>query len=503
MSAHLVWLRNDLRLHDHAPLAEAARAAAADGAELAVVYVADPRLAEPTRWGPPKQGAHWHRFRAEALADLRESLRAVGSDLIVRTGRPEAEVPELVRAVGAGTVWLHDEPMPEEQDVEAALRAALPDGVRVEVRWGFTLLHPADLPFEIADAPDGFSSFRRKVEGKPKKGKPAVPVRDEIALPEALPPPPALDAGEIPGPEAFGLDTPPASPRATGDFPGGETAALARLQTYVWDRDRLRVYKETRNGMLGPDDASRLSPYFAHGCLSPRRVHSEVKRYEAERVANESTYWLIFELLWRDHFRFYGAKHGANLFAPGGPQNRDIDWPWHRPVVEAWRRAETGIPIVDANLRELAETGYMSNRGRQNVASFFAKTLGQDWRGGAAWFETELLDYDVTSNWGNWAYVSGVGADPRDRWFDVVGQSRRYDPDGEYLRHWLPELADVPTAHLHAPGDAPTSVLQRSGITLGAQYPAPIAEVTPPERSRKQARRQNDGRRRRDGRRSR
>ncbi len=197
-------------------------------------------------------------------------------------------------------------------------------------------------------------------------------------------------------------------------------------------------YAETRNQMLGTDFSSKLSPWLARGCLSPRRVYSEIRAFEQQSGATRSTYALIFELLWRDFFHWTLVKHGAQLFRLGGLLERD-DRPQarHADVIHAWRTGRTGSDFVNANMIQLAQTGYMSNRGRQNAASYFARDLGQDWRVGAAWFESMLVDYDVASNWGNWANVAGVGTDKRDRGFDVDAQAKRYDPDGAFVAYWL------------------------------------------------------------------
>ena len=263
--------------------------------------------------------------------------------------------------------------------------------------------------------------------------------------------------------------------RAVHPFPGGERAAWKRIRDYFWKGDHLHRYKETRNGLLGANFSTKFSPWLALGCLSPRDIHREVIRYESERVANRSTYWLVFELLWREYFHWLLHKYGDRFFHHGGIRGRA---PRSRPDPErilAWCEGCTGVPFVDANMRELNDTGYMSNRGRQNVASFLVKDLKQDWRVGAEYFESRLLDYDVASNWGNWNYVAGVGTDPReDRYFNVLLQARRYDPEGSYVRHWLPELSGLPGGAVHAPFRLDDGVLNAAGIRLGRDYPRPI-----------------------------
>ena len=214
------------------------------------------------------------------------------------------------------------------------------------------------------------------------------------------------------------------------------------------------------------------------GCLSPRQVFETVQQYEAERVKNDSTYWLVFELLWRDYFRFICAKHGDNVFYPSGLRGLRIDWKQDWERFDAWREGMTGYPLVDANMREIAASGYMSNRGRQNVASFLTKNLGIDWRMGAEWFESLLVDYDPCSNYGNWNYTAGVGNDARGfRYFNIPKQSKDYDPEGTYVKHWLPELKAVPAAKVHSPWKLQPVEQKRFNVRLGVDYPNPVVDL--------------------------
>jgi deoxyribodipyrimidine photo-lyase len=203
--------------------------------------------------------------------------------------------------------------------------------------------------------------------------------------------------------------------------------------------------------MLGADYSTKFGPWLAAGCLSPRTIYHEVRRYEQHRTANKSTYWVIWELTCRDWFRFYAAKQGSRLFYPGGPAGlTGLRWSSDPELWARWSTGTTGMPLVDANMRELAQTGWMSNRGRQNVASYLALDLGVDWRRGADLFEHLLLDYDVASNWGNWAAAAGLTGG-RVNHFNITKQSKDYDPDGDYIRHWLPELSKVPASRIHQP----------------------------------------------------
>jgi deoxyribodipyrimidine photo-lyase len=195
-------------------------------------------------------------------------------------------------------------------------------------------------------------------------------------------------------------------------------------------------------------------------------------------VRNESTYWLIFELFWRDYFRFISVKHGDRLFRVEGLQGVKLDWQEDWAKFEYWRDGETGFPLIDANMQELSATGYMSNRGRQNVGSFLTKNLGLDWRVGAEYFESVLIDYDGCSNWGNWNYTAGVGNDARGfRYFNIPKQSRDYDPQGAYVKHWLPALDAVPADRVHEPWKLTGDEQRRWSVKLGTDYPRPIVDL--------------------------
>ncbi|WP_136715623.1 DASH family cryptochrome [Halorientalis salina] len=463
----LVWFRSDRRLHDNPVLSRAVDAASA----VVPVYVFDPRAFGTTEFGFPKTGPRRAQFCRESVQDLRDSLRDRGGELVVREGRPEDVLPDLAAAHDADTVHCQTLPAPDEQGVEDALATALRDAGRaLRTRWTHTLVHPADLPTPIPNIEDTFTPWREAVEA-------TIEPRDPIPAPDSVRTPP-VEAGSVPSLAELGYDTEPTTDdRAAYRFAGGESAGLARIEEYVWKRDRLREYKETRNGLLGPDYSSKFSPWLAGGGLSPRRIYAEVTRYEHERVENDSTYWLGFELLWRDFFQFQFAKHGAAFFQQGGIRDRDIDWRTDETAFRRWADGRTGVPFVDANMRELNATGYLSNRGRQNVASFLANDLGLDWRRGASYFESRLIDYDAPNNWGNWAYVAGTGNDSRDRSFDVLWQAQRYDPDAEFVTHWLPELDGLPAAYAHEPWTMDDTARQDHGIELGVDYPRPMVEL--------------------------
>ena len=461
----ILWYRNDLRIYDHEALFKASEKTS----EVIPVYIFDPRLFVEHHLEFSKTGELRHQFLIESVENLRKNLQEIGSNLIVRTGLPEDILPQLAQEIQANEIYTSEEITQEENEVDSLVEERLKtDGRKVKFFWQSTLFHVDDLPMDIQNLPDVFTQFRNKAEKFSK-------VRSTFKTPTNLIFKELIEVGQIPNLSTDeGIDGKPVFPI----FKGGENEANNRLNDYFWKKDLLKVYKETRNGMLGIDYSSKFSVWLANGCISPRYIYEEIKKYESERTANESTYWLIFELIWRDYFRFVAMKFGNKIFLEKGIMNKSVNWKHNRNIFEKWRLGETGIPLIDANMKELLATGYMSNRGRQNVASFLVKDLQMDWRWGAAWFESQLIDYDVCSNWGNWLYVAGVGNDPREnRYFNILKQATNYDPKGDYVKHWLPELSGVPADKIHSVGLLNNEEQKRFSVRLGVDYPNPIVDV--------------------------
>ncbi len=437
MSTVLFWFRRDLRLHDQPAL----QAALHSGATHLLPVVCQPPVDEFTPWGFARVGSHRQAFVAAALRDLHARMAALGNPLHVCSAAPATALPLLARAVGATTVVCEDIAAPYEQTEVAALRAA---GLQVHTVWQSSLLQPADMPWPVDDLPAVFTPFRQAVERA--HIKPPAP----LPAPASLLPPPRVPsdvwqavgaelAGARPGVPAPGKpgghDPRSSFPYGTPAFDGGETAALAHLAQYL-ARKLPHTYKATRNGLAGLDYSSKFSPWLATGALSPRQVYAELKIFERDHGASDGSYWLWFELLWRDYFRLLHLQYGAELYRARGLSAL----PLARHNVqgfERWCQGRTGEPLVDAAMRELATTGYLSNRLRQVVASFLIYDLHGDWRAGAAWFESQLVDYDVYSNQGNWLYIAGRGTDPRGgRRFNPAKQAQDHDADGSYRRMW-------------------------------------------------------------------
>jgi deoxyribodipyrimidine photo-lyase len=439
----IVWFKTDLRLHDNEALTEAIKAAD----EIYPVYIFDERIFKGiTPHGFRKTAAFRAQFIIESVADLRSSFKEKGIDLIVRIGKPEEEILELARSLKTSWVYGLMERLPEEAAVQNSLEKNL-WGIGQELRMfrGKMLYYTQDLPFPVAHTPDTFTAFRKEVEK-------ITPIREPLPLPavfqnwSAEP-----ECGLIPNIEEFDHKLPEDDKRAALKFKGGETEALKRLQYYLWETDLVKTYEESRNGLIGADFSTKFSPWLAQGCISPKLIYAELQRYEKERGANKSTYWLYFELLWRDYFRLMGKKYAKKIFLKGGLFGKSSKAVKKDSLLfQSWIDGKTGQPFVDANMLEIKLTGFMSNRGRQNVASYLVNDLKLNWQLGAEYFESQLIDYDPTSNWVNWLYVAGLGNDPReDRYFNPQTQSRRYDPQGDYIKLWLPQLSDLSADDIH------------------------------------------------------
>lgn len=415
-SKAIYWFRNNLRLRDNRSLR---RALDEHDAVLPVVFL-------PADWygrhglGFARYGPFRKKFYLETIRALQSAIRMLGGELHIRHGDPLELLPEIAAAFGTTRVYTCSETAWYERLQETALSEKL----ELITAWDQLMFDVNVLPFSLDKLPFIFGDFRRQVEKKWR-------VRSEVESPDGMPFHRIYPGGDpLPSPD-IRIDG-----RSAHPFTGGEAAAWERLRYYGRDSGKLSWYKKTRNGLIGKDYSTKLSGYLALGAISPVSVYHEIKAYEAVQGANQSTYWVIFELLWREYFKLTGLKYGNRLFFQRGIRGSRSDWKHDPGAFDRWRQGRTADDFVNANMKELAATGFMSNRGRQNAASYLAHDLGIDWRWGAAWFESQLVDYDCESNWCNWMYVAGVGNNPRIRKFDTVDQARRYDPKGTYRRRW-------------------------------------------------------------------
>lgn len=415
--SRLVWFEHDLRIEDNLALYEASRA----GEPLLCVYCQDPTVFAPHNFGFRQTGEHRRRFIAESLRDLDERLARRGQALWVIDGRAIDELPKLIRKLNIKQVYKSWHPGVYEQKVWRQLQVLTPN-----VEWrlcdGNTLFPRDFIESHCHDFANGsFSRFRKKISHfVPHKTAPSL---------MRLPPPIADHALERPAPLATAAE--PAR------FIGGENAALTHLTRY-FASNLPNTYLDTRNALMGEGSSSTFSPWLANGCLSVRAAAQALQRFESEHGKSLSTGWLYQELLWREFFYWYSALYKNKLFKFEGKTTNKPKTSHYSQRLKAWCEGNTPWPLVNACMRELNATGFISNRGRQIVASCLVNELAHDWRYGAAYFEQQLVDYDLGANWGNWQYIAGVGADSRGgRHFNLDKQQQQFDADGSYRRRWL------------------------------------------------------------------
>jgi deoxyribodipyrimidine photo-lyase len=424
----LVWFRNDLRIHDNEILSEAIRKAD----KVLPVYIFDPYYFKTGPSGALKTGSFRARFLLESVADLRKNLQQqYNAELIIRTGDPAEVLTQLAEEYQISEVYHHREVAPEETAVSERVEAALwKMKLNLKHFIGHTLYHKEDLPFPIKDIPDSFVTFKKKVERDST-------VRPCTATPEYITNPQITDVGELPKLTDLGVPEPADDPRATNKFIGGETAALNQLQQYFANCLQNNNIKGQRSAVC----SSGLSPWLAVGCISPREVYWQVIKYQRDNHVQHADP-LMLELLWRDYFRFMFKKHGQKFFRAEGFNDEAPDIADNQDELFAqWKNGETGVPYVDAAMHELNATGFINNYSRQAVASFLTKDMEVDWTKGALYFEEKLIDYSPASNWGNWAFVAGVGNDTKsNRFFNASKPTDQLESKSEFISTWLPHL---------------------------------------------------------------
>lgn len=448
MSCAIWWIRRDLRLHDNQALDAARR----HGEKLVPLWIFDPVLLNS-----PNAGSRRIAFLHEGLHVLDKELRARGSCLFVRHGAPGEVLPELLSEIGADAIFAEEDYTPYARRRDSAITSALPlhlfDGTTVHAPC--TVLKTNGEPYVV------FSAFRRAWLALPFPNSEAL-----LPSPERLLPAPPIDN------HALGLEVEEPS-TSTTLFPAGETEALRRLDRFV--ANGMAAYAERRDA-LDVAGTSCLSPYLRFGMLSPRRAAIAALEASAGGASGART-WLD-ELIWRDffihvlyHFPFVQHQSFRERY-------RSLPWRADEEQLAAWQDGRTGYPIVDAAMRQLQATGWLHNRARMIAASFLSKHLLLDWRAGERWFRQQLLDGDLAANNGNWQWVAGTGTDaaPYFRIFNPIAQGKKHDPEGDYVRRWVPELAQVPTKYVHEPWQMPQRWQQEARCVVGVDYPPPVVD---------------------------
>ncbi|CAA6826398.1 MAG: Cryptochrome [uncultured Aureispira sp.] len=368
-----------------------------------------------------EMGKFRQQFLLEAALDLKASLAKENIDLILLK-KDENLIPTLKEICNAYEIE-HTVTSYPRGTYEGNILGALCELTAVFTCEDDNLVAMDELPF--TELPKVFTPFRKEIEAN-------LDVRDMTQKPLLKK---FKDCHKFT--DSFELIQHPKHPNSAFPFTGGEAAAHKRLNYYLWESKSILDYKQTRNELIGENYSSKLSAYLALGNLSPVQVYYAIKDFEAQVEKNDSTYWLLFELLWREYFILIALQAQTKIYSPQGIQNKKAkSYTNNIQKFEQWCTGNTEHPFINANMKEFVATGYMSNRGRQNVASYLVHHLKIDWRWGATFFEKHLIDYDISLNWCNWMYVAGVGNNTRNKVFNPTLQQERYDPENAYCSLW-------------------------------------------------------------------
>ena len=422
----IIWFRNNLRVADNASLKRATE----NHTKVIAIFFFNPKLFTRDEFGFQKTAKYRAKFLIETVTTLKKNLSDLNITLLTYVESPEDRIHKICDEYSVESIYTQKEWTREEISTNNLIKDTLPETVNFTENYDQFLYQPEAVSIDFSNIPDVFTVFRKKLEK-------TVKIEAELSISKLSIENRVGNGTEIATLKDLGFEEFTTNIKTAFPFYGGEDAALERLRSYFFETKKVSFYKNTRNGLIGKDYSTKFSPWLANGSISAKTIYWKIKEYEAEFKANQSTYWVVFELIWRDYFKYISLKYDTKIFEIGGILNKKYHWNSDEKLIQQWIHGETKDDFVNANMIELKETGFMSNRGRQNVASYFAKDLLLDWRIGAAYFESLLLDYDVHSNYGNWMYVAGVGNDPRDRKFNTQLQADRYDQNHKYRKIWL------------------------------------------------------------------
>ncbi|MBK6477221.1 MAG: DASH family cryptochrome [Saprospiraceae bacterium] len=462
----ILWFRQDLRIHDNEALYEAIKW----NSEVIPVYVFDPRVFQSiSRFGHRRMSGIRARFIIESVHELRAKWREMGSDLIVRVGHPEEIIFQLAKQFKTSLVFCNRERTRDEVYAQDTLEKNLwTVGQEMRYARGKMLYYTQDLPFPVTHTPDNFSTFRKEFER-------IIPVRPALAIPDFVSPMMhPYDPGEIPDLKSF--DLVPCTEDQVYHFAGGELAGLRRLKEYVWAGVGLRKYRAKDRSISDPFFTTMLSPWLSQGCVSPKVVYHEIKSYESINGTNENIQALLTELIRRDYCRLIAKKYGNKVFLKGGitgkvsESRKDESY-----LFNLWKEGRLGIPILDAGMKALSATGYLPFPLRNACAQFLVHTLKLNWQLGADWYESNLIDYDPASNWVNWLVLAGLLPDSaEDKPLSINFLTKKYDPQGKFVRHWIHALDKVPDIKIFHPELMDLEEQKKYDFIPGKHYPKPI-----------------------------
>ena len=420
----IYWFRNDLRLHDNLSLNLALK----KSDEILFVYIHDIANEKNSPWGFKKMGEHRKLFLSQGLKELNQSLEKYAHSLNLYIDDSVSILKKLVTKHKIDTIFCESiEAFDEKKQIEILGD----DKTDVITHFQSSLFLKNQLPFNINDLPNVFTDFRKALEQQNIKPNKPVSLSKNIFSIVSI-----KDSKFVELDNKLNEYIKSSFPITDKNFMGGEESGILYLKNY-FQTEKPGIYKKTRNELMGVDFSTKFSPWLSMGYFSARQVFFFLDEYEDKEIKNESTYWIFFELLWRDYFRFIMIKYGDKLFYKNGlnltTQNINHD----DENYMSWIEGKTDDSFINAGMIELKATGFLSNRMRQIVASYLINELSCDWRAGAAWFESQLIDYDVYSNQGNWAYMAGCGTDPRGgRFFNIEKQKKMYDSKSIYQNFW-------------------------------------------------------------------
>ena len=420
----LVWFRNNMRVEDNSSLTKAII-----NSENVIGFInIDPKNFLSTIYGFKKTEKYRVKFLLETISDLKSQLDKLNISLIITHKDFGQSINEIINQFEVTSIYTQTEWTRDELKEESFI----PEEINLIKDFDQFLFSPNDVRSLYDNIPRGFSNFRKKCEKY-------LSVNDTLSIPKSLNSDNKISIDyPIPSLSDLGFKDFEVHKDSVFRFKGGETNAKNRIRNYFFETRNVSTYKLTRNGLIGEDYSSKFSPWLANGSLSVKYIFKSLKEYEKEVEKNDSTYWLYFELIWRDFFKYVSMQHKDKFFNKDGIYGEDKEWSDDQDILLNWINGKTNEPFVNANMIELSKTGFMSNRGRQNVSNYLTKELKIDWRIGAEYFESMLIDYDVHSNYGNWLYNAGIGNDSMPfRKFNPKLQSERYDPDKLYEKIWL------------------------------------------------------------------
>ncbi|MFQ3182688.1 MAG: deoxyribodipyrimidine photo-lyase, partial [Polaribacter sp.] len=368
-STGIVWFRNNLRVADNASLKRAIE----KHTKVIAVFCFNPKLFTRDEFGFQKTAKYRAKFLIETVIALKKNLSNLNISLLTYFESPEDRMHKICDAFSVETIYTQKEWTREEIRTNNLLKSTLSETVNFVEDYDQFLYHPEAVSVNFSNIPDVFTVFRKKMEK-------TVKIEASFSISKRSIENRVENNTEISTLKDLGFEEFTTNIKTAFPFYGGEDAALERLRSYFFETKKVSFYKNTRNGLIGKDYSTKFSPWLANGSISAKTIYWKIKEYEAEFKANQSTYWVIFELIWRDYFKYISLKYDSKIFKIGGILNKKYHWNSDEKLIQQWIRGETKDDFVNANMIELKETGFMSNRGRQNVASYFAKDLLLDWR---------------------------------------------------------------------------------------------------------------------------